>query len=370
MNTTNSNLSISNSNQISLFINTIGNIYIIPSICVIGFVLNITCLILLTDKSLKGNIYKYFILKTLSELIRVILGSMFPIVFCNNCATFQTQFSQVFRVYIISYGASVMSTISILSEIALTYDRLVIFKIKKKYFPHLKYKPACTAILLIGIFLFFHLLFVNRVVEIPNQPGRFRTISTEFGSTSLANYLTIIITCIQSFGGFFALISLNISLLIEFQKYKKSRQHIIGRFNKNLIEKTKPTLDDQNLNINAHSKMNIIKMEELGSCSTTMTTTAKSAANTNKEHSEKMLAYSILMCCSIYGINRLANCLSIFLNQYSNLLGIGLSPLFSLIIYICRLINFLIYSCNLLILALFNRKFRSHLKSISCSSKK
>jgi hypothetical protein len=119
---------------IALFINTIGYIYIATSFNVVGFFLNIFCLIILINKTLKGDIYKYFILKTSTELGRVFLGTLFPLAFCTSCPSFPTFAVQLIRAYGFNYAASLFSTMSILSEIALTYDRLTIFKKNSKFF--------------------------------------------------------------------------------------------------------------------------------------------------------------------------------------------------------------------------------------------
>jgi hypothetical protein len=339
--------------NVLLLINRLGNAYLIPSICFVGFILNIICFCILYSKKLKSNIYNYFLLKTFIETIKVLLGMFSLIVYCENCFFSGTFFLQVFRLICYSYVSFSVSTMSTLTEIALTYDRLSIFKKDSKYLPKIPFKYSCMIIILTSFISILHLPFTFRIARTStsNSSSTFTLTRTEIGSSALMQYYIIGLNLILNIGLFIVFLVLNLILLYEFKIYMRSHSRLTAKPSESirkrsctLYSKRLATFNKQTQSINVNSTSFKIK-------------------KISNDDSEKSLVSSVLSCCFIYGVNRVLNWSGILISYLPALLGIGAIPWLVITSFFCRLIGVIVFSSNFILLALLNKEFKSQLKS-------
>jgi hypothetical protein len=364
---------------INFYVNIVGYVYLVPFICICGVGLNLMCLRVLCSKELKGNIYKYFILKTISELILVVCGALLPISSCTNCATFQTLAPAIYRGYIFSFVVGACFNISNMCEIALSYDRLIIFKQKSKWFPKIGPRRIIAFILLFSLLLLMPYIFTTRIVELANNPGKFGLELTPFGRSMFMKVYGQVIA-LRALIFFIALLWLNTALLFEYKKYSLNRVNIISTaYTKT---QTQMPLNKSNIKIAANSTSNVNTKQSnealsdnhssmLNSSLKQMSAVGGDASEKKKqktttmkkEDSEKRLAYSIMCCCAIYGFNRLSLTMASMIGEIEMMSSsfTSFSNFYQIFGFSSRSLAYLVFSLNLFILALFNKAFKTHL---------
>jgi hypothetical protein len=336
---------------INLYINTIGYLYIIPAINVAGVFLNIVCIILLCSKSLKGDIYKYLLLKTVCELLIVILGAMLPYGNCVNCLSFQTLGAQIYRAYGVNILNSILFAVSMLTELGISYDRLVIFKKYASCLPKIPVKYAFVGIFSISIGIFVPFIFSNSIVEIEQQTNRWRVMMTAFGRSIVFNIYSIIISLFASILLMILFCFINLQLLIQYKRYQYKRLAMLGKSSVNLRTTNNNSIYSID-RVKTFTNNSVFSMkEELNN---------KSGKSTEKEGTNSKLTYSILLCCFVYSINKICIGLAALLILLDVLLRTPSSPSTIIVAFFLRLISYMIFSANLFILILFNTRFRHH----------
>jgi hypothetical protein len=351
--------------RVNMYVSLIGYIYMAPIVCVCGFVLNIVCMVVLcTGKELKGNIYKYFIVKTASELVVVTCGALWPISFCTSCVTSQTFVSNFYRAYIFTFLVGSCFNLSSMCEIALTYDRMLIFKQRRRFLPKLSFWPTATFSFAFSALLFAPYIFYMRVLEIPNSPGKYMVDWSEIGRTTFYTY----------YGHFAALISvilfiilllLNIIVLIEYRKYALKRASLVlaNKSNARLKSSSKEPSRTQISNVTLTASANANRLSNSSAAT-------RESRMLMKEDSEKRLAYSIMCCCAIYGFYRLLLATAAIISEIE-LISQGSAKFFlfssftTIFTFASRFIAYFIFSANLFILALFNNAFKEHLLKVT-----
>jgi hypothetical protein len=352
--------------QINFYVNLIGYIYMVPMVCICGFVLNIICLAVLCQKELKGNIYKYFIVKTISELVLVVCGAILPMSFCINCATFQTLAPAIYRGYIFTFVVASCFSISNMCEIALTYDRLIIFKQKSSWLPKVSFRNSAVLITTVSMILYAPYLFYLRIVELPNNPGKYTLTWSEFGYTWFYKFYGQFVA-LYSILLFLILLFLNVFVLIEYKKYTTNRMEILGSVSRRADSMRKKTSIILTVNLNEdylnEAQTSIAKINQKHRATTISISKRKSQAIEKKEDTEKRLTYSILCCCVIYGFNRLTLALSSIIQEIELIDRnfVGFSSFSIIFAFLSRFLAYVVFSVNLFILALFNKAFKDHL---------
>lgn len=206
------------------FINTIGYIYIVPTVCSLGFILNIICIIVFFRLRQNGNIYKYFLSKTIAEIIVLVIGAFIPYGNCVFCDSYQTLGAQIYKMFFLGFLNQICYTYSGLCEIIITIDRIFILKNKPNSF--ISYKIVMTVFWLFSFGIFIPILLANYIKALPNN--KYSYVSTEFGLTiNYTIYLAIVIITRNIFF-FFSLVISNVLLLIEFKKYLQRKYNLVS----------------------------------------------------------------------------------------------------------------------------------------------
>jgi hypothetical protein len=339
---------VSNANQtdqdeqlVYIFINLVGNLYLMPCINVLGIVFNIVCIVLLSSKRFKGNVYRYLVLKSACELIIVSIASLAPLVLCKTCSTYNCLFTQLLRLYGLVYINAAFANASVLSEIALAYDRLTIFKAK---LPKAHFKRCTLLILLASALIFAPYLFSSRIVQI-NQTT-FNVTSTRFGRSQFFIYYKILVNFVRPILCLTLLVTVNWHVLAEYKRYKLRRANLIRTRNaSNSNNFSSTSTSNYMIGNNIISKKKPFDSRSL------------------RDDVEKKLAFAIFSCCIIYAFNRLLSSISSLYIQLSELNNFKWLFGETIIMFSARMVNSIVFSFNLFILAIFDKSFRLHLKN-------
>jgi hypothetical protein len=262
-------------------------------------------------------------------------------------------------VYVFQFVNSVVFTISMLCEIALTYDRLTIFKQNSKYYMKMKFKYSFLAILIYSVLIMIPRLFSQTVEKVPIPfVDIYYPKTTTFGSSWFYKYYLVAINLQSSIFWMSILLILNLMVLIEFRNYKKQRTLIIGTV-RYLTDTSR-----NKRNFTTNEALTITTREKKNDSNGINNELNVSKDSKMKEDSEKMLAFSILCCCSIYAFNRTLLSIGDICTQIDSLNNVTDRPFTTIINYFARLICYLVFAMNLFILMLFNKGFKHHLKNI------
>ncbi|RNA26747.1 hypothetical protein BpHYR1_051829 [Brachionus plicatilis] len=229
-NFTNSTISSQSSLRKNLlnFIQNIGFVYIVPPLCSLGFLLNILCIITFIRLCKQGNIFKYFLVKTIAESIVLFAGALIPLGNCIQCSVYQSLPQMIHQYILVGYLIPVSYTFSGFCEIIITVDRILILKNKEKN--SISYKVVMIVILILSVFMFLPLLFSRYLKELPEN--KFVLLRTAFGSSAdFSIYLSITVLVRNTFF-FVSLVVSNILLLVQFRKYIDKKYKLFNGLSK------------------------------------------------------------------------------------------------------------------------------------------
>jgi hypothetical protein len=226
-------------------LNLIILVYSMPIGSLIGLMLNILCLIVLCHRKLKGETYKYLIFKTVSHLGFLFVIVIWPIFVCSSCPISLTLLAKMLNYIFDIVALNCITTYAALVEIALSYDRLLMFKQQKsKYLIKLRFWPTTICFLVVGFVLNSPFIFAFQIEKVPGTADIWRLARTAFGGSSFYRTYVIVLSLIQTLVALVVLVVLNILVKIEFSKYMKRKKSltkqqmpIVG--NASLISKAK-----------------------------------------------------------------------------------------------------------------------------------
>jgi hypothetical protein len=206
------------------FVNKIANIYIIPIISVTAFIFNLLSLIVFLNPKLKGKLYKYFVTKSISELVFLSIGALYPLFFCSSCPSY---LSLAWAISV-KYGAGLVIEIAFTSinlcELAIIYDRLVLlYQIKRFDFDA---RIVIASIITVSSAPFLPNIFSSYITEI--MPGKFLFANTEFGSTSSFQWYQGLLVLIENNIMILVLITMNIILVHKFKSHLARKRTLIS----------------------------------------------------------------------------------------------------------------------------------------------
>jgi hypothetical protein len=209
--------------NILTFMYSIGYIYIVPFISVTAFGLNLVSLIVFLNPKLKGKLYNYFVSKSISELIFLLLGALYPVYFCTSCPTYATMGWAILIDYGVGIGIATVYTYSGLCEIAIIYDRLVAFyQIRRFDFDS---RIIISTMLLISVVPFIPELFASYISQ--SASGKYTIQSTGFGLSPVYLWYIGLVGMTESLIIFAVLITMNILLVQKFKIYLARKRRIV-----------------------------------------------------------------------------------------------------------------------------------------------
>jgi hypothetical protein len=214
-------------NSVDYYINLIGSTYLISITCVVGFILNTVCLIVLLHPELKGNMYKFLIAKTLMQMVVHLSFLSHLSNSCTFCLGYMSYFGMLMRIIFFHYFLNTAMFGQVLFEIVLSIDRLLIFKSKRKCMPNLNFTYTT-----IGILIFISLAIIPaplayHIDQLAN--GRFVLRMTKLAQSQIFSIYMYVLTVLMSIMPFVLLSALNVVVVLEYNKYRRKKAKLSSK---------------------------------------------------------------------------------------------------------------------------------------------
>lgn len=310
------------------FVANIAYPFILTPICSVGFILNLITILVFFRLLSSGNIYKFFLIKTLADSFLLLIGALIYFGTCTNCATYQTIGAIIYKQFFSGYLNTALSTFSAFCEILIAVDRILI--IKNKNIKNIYFFICIIFFTIISLLIPSPFFYANYIQYIGNS--KYVLIKTEFGtSIEYTYYLTSVFISLNSIL-FIILLASNFILLFEFKKYLSKK--------KNLTSKVIAT--------NESAKSNQSNNNDISS----------------KHASTRRLAKMVLTLSFLFMGSRLFHSSSTILSSVNRVKKINFDA-FSIILTICSLIiNYIMYGGSLIYHSFFNKVFFKSVKEL------
>jgi hypothetical protein len=355
--------------------NLITSIYTMPIASVIGFVLNVSCLIVLFHRKLNGDTYKYLILKTLIHLIFLFIMAISPIIRCSSCPISLTLFAKIIQYYLSLIVLNLMSTYAFLVEIALTYDRLMMLKQQKsKYLIKLRFWPTTISFTVVGLILNVPYMLAFKYQQVPADTQIWQYMRTDLGLSTFYRIYVIVFNMIQSLFALVVLIVLNLLVKLEFSKYIKRKKNLTvsnptplrivnSQNNQNMMNKNgfEFATTKYNQSNEASSVFQSTSFKE-NKNKRTNAKCEKSKRNKN-ESAELNFTWMIIVASLLFSATRLIQFINVTVDMIFREMGIN-SMLPSYLAFTSFFSAIVYYGSNLFTYIFFNKVFKSCFRKI------
>jgi hypothetical protein len=339
---------------LSAFILNIGYLYIIPVTCIIGVVFNVLCIVTFASKKLLRNntdnfmceIYKYFLFKSVSDLIILMVGTLAPIVVCQFCSTTGSFASVLVGIYFTEFISNFLHTISTLTEIVITLDRLSILDKRILFLRKLPVKYTFPGFVAFSFLMHSLRLFGFGIIQMPN--GRFTRFFYDFINQNVYNWAGIIISFVQHSVAFVLIFIINILLFIRFQTYMRKKQRL-----------TRGIGDEAAGGTTDRSTIDSINIWQRTQTSDKQSKSPKAEAKDKaKAKVERAMTRMIIVSSLFFAFCRLMEWISTCLTIYTRLNNVSLTLLASAWLFFAHWLTYITIAINLFIYVGCNKVFR------------
>jgi hypothetical protein len=301
------------------------------------------------------------VLKTLTHLISLSFLAANSIYNCTTCPISQTFMAGLFRIIFNTFLINAITTIAALSEIALSYDRLLMFRQNSKWLIKIPFNVCAFTILLAGIGLNIVYLMAFRLEQVGSN--RFAYVRSYFGSTAFYRVYAMLLSVIQSLLSFIVLLTLNIIVAIDFKKYIKRKNNLtsvkLTNRKSSLLEKftrSSATLQDTFSHDNHNRKK---KKSEIDIKAQTQ------IKHDHKKTAELNFTAMIIFSSLFFTFTRFILLIATLSLQLFPIFQLPLTnPFISYIVFSSQLATFVYFASNLFTYLTFNRVFRARFRRI------
>jgi hypothetical protein len=366
----NSSINLNNSQpafSMPLFL-LIANVYTIPAMAAVGFVLNLFCFVVLLHPQLSGDTYKYLVLKTLIHLLGLLMTSLTALTNCAVCELNQTYGAQILRVMIMFTGNSV-TTMAALVEIFLSYDRLLMFKSIKRL-PNLSFSHAAAITISSSLIINMPNFFATHIVQL--APNRFASLRSLVAESLAYRVFSIVLNLGQALMAFILLLILNVLVTIEFNKYIKKKSRLTKSKSVALSEK-KPTKSVSKSNtyevgsidvnsVSIEAKQSAMKLKSTVSHSQLESTSQQQPSQ--KDSAELNFTWMIVIASLCFTLTRLVQFITAVTSNIMQLQGIVNSMTVIYMTILSFSLTMIYYGSSLFFYLIFNKRIRHYFRRI------
>jgi hypothetical protein len=210
----------------SYFLYSVGFTYIIPITCFFGLIISMIVLVVLSHPKLKGDTYKYLIMKTILQLM-IYSSHFFNLSnVCLYCPIFLTYSGHIVRAVFFNFMMPFASIAYTLVEVLLCVERLRIFRPKSKLLPPLNFSVVACLIITISAGMSIPPVIAFKLV--PFQ-GRYIMVANEIGTSQPYAIYTYAMTAITTYGFITILIVSNFFVIHDYKKYIKKKNKMTNK---------------------------------------------------------------------------------------------------------------------------------------------
>jgi ABC-type multidrug transport system fused ATPase/permease subunit len=346
------------------FLRLYGYVYLFPIVSVIGLIANSLCLIVLASPKLTGDTFKYQILKIAIHSMVLLVLALSPYSNCRSCPTFGTMVATILRyvglIFITGFGYTSASV----AEIMLTYDQLLLFKQKSKFFVKIPFKISAIIIVGVGFFLNLPNLFAFRLQPVANST-RVSLLPSSFGFTEFYLYYTIVINILQSLVTFAVLVVLNSLMSFEFKKYIAKKKNLVNKkllnLNINTEKKNESQIATKSTDISQNNNIRTPSKSQSRARALPKVQTSSKEVDQN-ENAIRNFTLMIIIGSIIFMISRLIQLIASIIAETGRIYNIQ-QDIFSIFYSFFNILTTLIvFGLNLILNYFFNKSFKAQFK--------
>ena len=203
--------------------NFINNYYVITVICIVSSLFCLALILILLSIKANEKMLYLFKWKCLNDMLICILGSTIGNSMCNYCIDFSrnTLFAHIYRIFFLRYLSEILTGVSVMLEIFITYDRLCLIKGNQAVFANLKASYLYWSFFLINLVAYLPDVFVNQLE--PLADGFYLRTSTLFGKSIYYNYYYLSLVTLLSF------LTILIVTILNWQTYVVYKQFMANK---------------------------------------------------------------------------------------------------------------------------------------------
>jgi hypothetical protein len=223
------------------FINSIANIYIIPSIALVGIIFNIVFIAGFKSIS-KANtsnqrLFDYLGIKAICDVISFLIVVEYPIYYCTNCKINKSYYVQLWYIILNKHVRDGMLLSSGMFDVAATLDCAISIHKKLKFWQtRIGFTITSITILLIPAIFYIHFLWFFKVKEMKSaytlnytnktfqrNSSYFVVSKPSFYNTNAGKYLRLLHSFLRDILVPFCLLIINIYILLILRRLRKKK---------------------------------------------------------------------------------------------------------------------------------------------------
>jgi hypothetical protein len=206
-------------------------------ICVFGVFSNALNIAVFLNSRLKDKSFKYMMASSLADLLYLGLASFDFIEYCDLCPILKTYSTQFYNIIVDSYLTSCLAIFSILVELFLSVERLLILS-NKPYCQKISYIKSLFILAVISFVYYTPVLFLYKITPITNISNDtqeldfipYKLESSDFGTTKIGMLTPAILHSIRIViaVGFVSIINIFTAILFKkrFEKRLKNKKKL------------------------------------------------------------------------------------------------------------------------------------------------
>jgi hypothetical protein len=337
----------------------VANVYTLPILAAVGFVLNIVCLIVLLHPKLSGQAYKNLLLKTLIQMLTQAMLALSALTNCVVCEPNPTYAVQILRSIVIYFGNAATS-MAAFEEIFLSYDRLLTVKREMKCMPKLPFIYTTTFTICTSLLINVPIIFSTSIVrQRTTTLDRFVSMRSQLADSLAYRIYAILLNLGQSFLTLVLLLLLNSLIVLDFDKYIQMKNNNMScvitksqTINNNLQQQQQQQQQRLN-NMAASSRISLVSIPfKLKRMSTLMSPTELS-------YNQMVLVGSVC-----FTFTRLVHFVTAVTSNVMQLQGVINAIVISYMSIVSFTLTMIYYGSNLFFYLWFNKRIRHYFRRI------
>jgi hypothetical protein len=244
--------------SLSSIVTDVGNVYILPPICLFGIFFNLLSVITLFRSNLKNSIYQFMLINSICDLVFLSICIFTAIIRCGRfCPYGYNYYSKLYEQYVYLYVGNTILAFGALLDIAVSLQKLASFSSSSKtkkltIFSKLNsFSIKAKSILLIILALLLNVpsylitrnvqligyLKVqidyeqNNMMKVFQLKHLYALLTNDLGRGVLAKFLLFALTVFRSFFLLLVLFIINIVIGYKFHKHIETKKRIVSKGN-------------------------------------------------------------------------------------------------------------------------------------------
>jgi hypothetical protein len=328
-NQTLSNATEQNNRRLIDIIQDISFVYVITTVCVVGFFLNIINILVLSRCDMKSKLYKYLLLNSFINLILLVFSGLLPIAKCGNLCAIARKYEAKLFIIVFVPCVNFLTTMSSLLNIQIAADRYMLISQRFSFARNISYKLLLTVYFVISLVMAVPYGFRFYIIRQNNANDSFALLPTGFVQSSLGGTLIVVISLIQNFLFLLILAIFGTLSAIELKKF-------------------------------VNKKKKLTRRSSLSRISTTFKKSSMSEKNfSEQESADNRLTLMVIWMCGVYTFGHIPMSISYVLWTYVN--NCDFCDFFTMI---ADLTEFIAFGFDFFLYFHFNKNFKAEFKCL------